>query len=185
MKILFIATICLLCISMVYSEDIDIDDLDLTPVVTFKHAGFGVGYGIPYAGFGFSGDYYFTGDFGVTAGLGAFGYSTGYELGVKYFLRPYYKAIRPKLTLLYGINQGLKIDNEPEDDTYEVFNGLSAAAGAQWMFGKDLRHGFDLDIVYVLTSGLNKRLDELEEIGYVVEAQRGKFKLSLGYRYTF
>lgn len=160
-------------------------DLDFTPVVTYKHAGFGVGYGIPYSGFGFSGDYFFTGDLGVTGSLGAFGYLTGYEIGLKYYLRPYYKPIRPKLTLLYGTNQGLMIDNEPDADVYEVFHGLSAAAGVQWMFGKDLRHGFDMDLVYVVFSGMTKRLEELEDIGYIVETKRSKFKIAMGYRYMF
>ena len=187
--------ICLILISLLLSsitlcnaqamDDMDATDLNLSPVVSYKHAGFGVGYGVPYSGFGFSGDYYLTGDLGATASLGAFGSMTGYELGVKYFFRPYYKSIRPKLTLLYGVNQSLRIDNDPADDTYEVFNGLSVCAGAQWMFGKDLRHGFDIDLVYVVFSGLNKRLDELEQIGWVVDAKRSRWKTSIGYRFAF
>lgn len=190
MKRILALALCILFASITFCaaqavDDMDVSDLNLSPVVSYKHAGFGVGYGVPYSGFGFSGDYYFTGDLGVSASLGAFGSLTGYELGVKYFFLPYYKAIRPKVTLLYGVNQSLRIDNDPEDDINEAFNGISICAGAQWMFGKDLRHGFDADLVFVAFSGMEKRLDELQEIGYVVEDQSSRWKISIGYRYAF
>jgi len=50
------------------------------------------------------------------------------------------------------------------------------------MFGKKRRHGLDFGVTYVISSGLFKRLEELE--GYELGAS-SRFGFYLGYRYAF
>lgn len=153
--------------------------------VTHKRGSLGVGYGLPYGGLGFSGDFYLNDDIGITGSLGTYGTVTGYGMGMKYMLGSFQNTFRPKLTAMYGVNGMIFINrDEPLNDIVEAFSGLTAAVGAQWMFGDDKRHGFDVDILYVITSGMYKRIEEYEEQGYIfTKAPRTKF--SFGYRYAF
>lgn len=144
----------------------------------------GLGFGLPYGGLGFNADVYVFDPVALTVGIGSFGYTAGYEVGAKYFYGSPQKTWRPQAVLLYGINGIIIAERDPEPDIREAFMGFSIGVGSQFMFGKEKRHGFDFDVLYVLSSGMFKRRDELEEQGYQFE-EISRFKLSLGYRYAF
>lgn len=161
------------------------DDRIFGSAVTHKRGSLGLGYGIPYGGLGFSGDFYLNDDIGITGSLGTYGFVTGYSLGAKYMFGSFQNTFRFKATALYGINGMIMIArDEPLSDIVEAFSGLTGGIGGQWMFGPDKRHGLDADILYVITSGMYKRIEEYEQQGYIfTKAPRTKF--SFGYRYAF
>lgn len=148
-----------------------------------KKGSIGVGYGIPYGGLGVNGDIYFGDNLALTVGIGSFGYTAGYELGAKYFYGSPEKTWRPTAVVLYGINGVLMLEGVTQD-IREAFNGISAGIGSQFMFGKSKHHGFDLGVLYILTSGVFKRMEELEDDGYSF-AKTNRFSYYLGYRYAF
>lgn len=144
----------------------------------------GLGYGLPYGGLGVNADVYIFEPVALTVGVGSFGYTAGYEIGAKYFYGPPQKTWRPQAVLLYGINSVLIAEMDPEPDIREAFMGFSIGIGSQFMFGKAKKHGFDIDVFYVLSSGVFDRIKELDELGYQFEDMT-RFKFSLGYRYAF
>ncbi|NMD12096.1 MAG: outer membrane beta-barrel protein [Candidatus Cloacimonetes bacterium] len=158
-----------------------------------KKGSLGLGYGLPYGGLGASADYRLLDNLGITAGFGAFAYSTsdeaygyspGYAIGLKYFHGKPDKNWHPQLLLLYGLNGIIYVDQEPEEDIRESFGGFTLGVGSQYMFGKSKKHGFDASLLYVLTSGRFKRQEELEDQGYSF-GKVSRFTVSLGYRYAF
>lgn len=148
-----------------------------------KKGSIGIGYGIPYGGLGVNGDVFFGDNLALTVGIGSFGYTAGYELGAKYFYGSPAKTWRPLAVVLYGINGVLMLEGETQD-IREAFSGISAGLGSQFLFGKNKHHGFDLGVLYILTSGVFKRMEELEDDGYSF-ADTNRFSCYLGYRYAF
>lgn len=149
-----------------------------------KKGSLGLGFGTPYGGLGINADVYFFDSVALSAGVGSFGYTAGYELGIKYFYGSSQKTWRPQLLLFYGINGIILVDRDPEEDIREAFPGFTIGLGSQFMFGKKRQHGFDIGVLYVLSSGMFKRMDELEQQNYLFE-EVNRFKFSLGYRYAF
>lgn len=144
-----------------------------------KQGSLGLGYGIPYGGLGLNADYLFLDNVALTVGFGAFQYSAGYAIGGKVFFRGPDKALRPQLLMVYGVNGIVTKGAAVEVASNEAYTGVTAGVGAQYMLGKSKRHGFDADLIYVLSSGVFKRCDELN-------LQRpGRLAFSFGYRYSF
>ncbi|MDP2174040.1 MAG: hypothetical protein Q8M98_05330 [Candidatus Cloacimonadaceae bacterium] len=159
-------------------------DLALPEPQIASNGSLGFGFGLPYGGLGFNADLNLLEHLALTAGIGTFGYVSGYELGLKGFLFPLKSNWRPQITLLYGINGMVLIDIPAGADIKEAYRGFTVGAGSRWMFGDRRNHGMDFDILYVINSGMFERIDELEEQGYVF-TKVNRFTLSFGYRYAF
>ena len=156
------------------------------PDLTFqpgRYGTLGFGYGIPYGGYGFSADMYLFDQIALTVDAGTFLYAAGYELGVKYLLGNSNSLARPQAIILYGVN-GIIPYNYPNAGVTqtEVFNGFTTGLGCQLMFGQKRQHGLDAGVTYVISSGIYKRLEELEGYELNVSSRLGFY---LGYRYAF
>ncbi|HNU53528.1 MAG TPA: hypothetical protein PLK21_02985 [Candidatus Syntrophosphaera sp.] len=148
-----------------------------------RYGTLGFGYGLPYGGYGFSADMYIFDQLALTVDAGTLLYAAGYELGLKYLHGNAGKLWRPQAILLYGVNGIIPYNfSNTEVVQTEVYNGFTAGLGSQFMFGKKRRHGLDFGVTYVISSGLFKRLEELE--GYELGAS-SRFGFYLGYRYAF
>ncbi len=146
-----------------------------------RYGTLGFGYGIPYGGYGFSADMYIFDQLALTVDVGSFLYAAGYELGLKYLHGDASKLWRPQAILLYGVNGIIPYTNADVNQT-EVFNGFTAGLGCQLMFGKKRKHGLDAGATFIVSSGLYKRLEELEGYDFDVSSRLGFY---LGYRYAF
>lgn len=144
-----------------------------------RKACLGLGWGIPYGGLGGSADILFLDNVALTAGFGANQYTAGYALGLKYLHGKPDRTWRPQALLVYGINGVVAKDETLGMNANEAYSGLTAGLGSQFMFGKHKRHGFDVDLIYVISSGVFKRCDELGL------KDPSRFTYSLGYRYAF
>ncbi|MBW6514089.1 MAG: hypothetical protein K0B87_04975 [Candidatus Syntrophosphaera sp.] len=160
-------------------------EAEISPIPDNKGS-LGLGYGTPYGGLGLNADVYFFDTAAVTIGVGSYGYTAGVVLGVKGFYGPSTKTWRPQAVLLYGTNRAIYVDREPEEPNIrESCSGFTAGLGSQFMFGKKKRHGFDFDILYVISSEAFDRRDywNPQLVNKIPEIQR--FGFSLGYRYAF
>ena len=149
-----------------------------------KKGGLGVGYGFPYGGLGLAADVYFLDNMAFTLAVGTLGYTAGYEIGAKYLLGSSQKTWRPEAILLYGVNGVIVADGTAIGDIREAYLGLTAGAGSQFMFGKSKKHGFDAGVTYVISSGMYKRIKELEDLSVYLETS-SRFGFYLGYRFAF
>ena len=150
-----------------------------------KRNSYGFGFGIPYGVLGANLDLNASPNLNLSAGLGTTILAgIGYNVGVKYFFTPIEKTFRPRISAYYGVNAAVEktyigISKEDEQETYA---GLSIGIGAQWIFGKTKMSGFDFDIIFIATTGLD--IDELRAEGFNV-SEPGKVKISIGYRRMF
>lgn len=179
-KLTLSLVLILVLVALCPAQDV-LGDMSYTPD---KKGSLGLGFGIPYGGLGINADVYFFDSVALSAGVGSFGYTAGYELGIKYFYGSSQKTWRPQAVLFYGINGIILVERDPEEDIREAFPGFTVGLGSQFMFGRKKRHGFDIDVLYVLSSGMFKRMDELEQLGYQFE-EVSRLKFSLGYRFAF
>lgn len=179
-KTLILAALILLAAVLCPAQDLE-DELLNRPG---NRGSIGVGYGIPYGGLGVNADVYFIDNAALTAGVGSFGYTAGYAIGAKYLYGKPSDLWRPQAVISYGINKVLYIDREPEADLREAYQGFSLGLGSQFMFGKSRKHGFDIDALYIVSSGIFKRVGELESQGYNI-GDISRFTFSLGYRFAF
>lgn len=163
-------------------------DFAFEPTIKHRRGSLGVGYGLCYAGLGFNGDFNLTDDVAVSGSIGTFGYVGGWELGAKYFFGKFDSAFRPMVSAWYGVNAMIVARPEATTglpDVTEAHQGFCAGAGGQWMFSKSKRHGFDADILYIITTTQTKRIEELESQGYGEFSKGSRFLFSFGYRYSF
>jgi hypothetical protein len=148
----------------------------------------GLGFGIPYGGLGVSSDVFLLESGAVTIGIGSFGYTLGRELGIKYLYGSRDRLWSPEAALYYGTNGILVSDIPNVLEVKESYLGFTAGIGSRFMFGRKRQHGLDLDLLYIVSSGLFKRVDDLnaylETYGYRIN-DSGRWKFSLGYRYSF
>lgn len=148
-----------------------------------KRGSIGLGWGLPYGGLGVNADVCFFDVAALTAGVGSFGRAAGFSVGGKYFHGSPNKTWRPQIALLYGVNKVLVIEDEVAGDRTEAFRGFTVGLGSQFMFGKAKKHGFDLDLLYIVSSGVFQRVEDLEQQGYQI-GSINRFTFSLGYRYA-
>ncbi len=140
---------------------------------------FGIGLGVPYGGVGINGDYGVSRHVSLTGGFGhSMQAGPGYAVGARMQLRGPDARFRPRVFVVYGTNAYLRIVIDGEEET-TTYSGVSTGAGFRWTFGASNRHGFDLDVIYVATSGYDG--DTLKELG---AEENGRIKISLGYRYV-
>lgn len=164
------------------------DQLAFQSSIRHRRGSLGIGYGLCYAGLGFNGDYNVTSDIAVSGSIGTFGYVGGYELGTKYYFMEFDATFRPMVSLWYGIN-AMTIARPSETsglpNVTEGHAGFTGGAGAQWMFSKTKRHGFDVNLLYIISNNQEKRLKQLESQGYGEFTRGSRLLFSFGYRYAF
>lgn len=154
-----------------------------------KTGSLGVGLGIPYGILGVNGEFTIGANVTLTGGVGTTILAvTGYNFGIKYYLKEIGNTWRPRISAYYGTNGILAVKVlywSTREDIEEVHNGLTLGIGQQWMWGDTKSHGLDLDFMYIISSGIYDRIDELKsDMGLDIE-KPGRFKLSIGYRYGF
>lgn len=149
-----------------------------------KKGSVGAGLGVPYGTFGLNAEFVVHNHLNLSAGLGSTVFAgAGYGLGAKGYFTPVGEKWRPRLSAHYGVNSIILLDHW---DNGEKFAGFVLGLGIQGMFGKNRRHGFDFDIIYIASNGdFDERLAELKRIGYYGINEPGRIKVSLGYRYGF
>lgn len=145
----------------------------------------GVGLGIPYGVLGINADVALMDHVSLSAGVGTTMFAgVGYSAGAKLFFLPPEKRWRPRIAAFYGTNSIVVVEGSVS--IKEKFNGLTVGAGVQRTFGTRGKHGLDLDLMVIATSGGMK--DELERIemqyGMTIE-EPSPVKISIGYRYLF
>jgi len=156
--------------------------------IPMKKAGtLGVGIGIPYGVIGANVEYALENNLNLTGGFGTTGLAgSGYNLGVKYYLKDVGNTRRPRISAYYGTNAMIAVTVFGGEDINESFSGLTLGYGQQWMWGESKKHGLDLDLMYLLTTGsFEERKDEIEERYSTTLEDPGKIKISIGYRYGF
>ena len=131
---------------------------------------FGIGFGLPYGLLGINLEFLVIPYLSVTGGLGTTLFAgLGYNVGIKGYFRKPGPIWRPRASIYYGINGIYAVDfNHPDNKKY---SGLTVGLGQIFLWEK---HGFDLDLIYIVTS---KLWDEHDG--------GGKIKISIGYRYAF
>ncbi len=148
---------------------------------------FGVGIGIPYGIFGFGADYFVRPRIAATIGLGTAFIGGAYDVGIRYFLRDMDHTWRPRLSAYYGINSFELVqtaDNELDKKNSDTFAGLTLGIGQQWSWGKSKHTGIELDMNYLVTTGVFDRIDELKAHGYDV-SEASRIQMSIGIRHNF
>lgn len=164
---------------------INIEDISrIFEIPIAKKGSIGAGLGVPYGILGFNAELAVHDYINLSAGLGTTVFAgLGYGLGAKGYFKPIGEKWRPRVSAHYGVNSLIMLDDDW--DTSEKFAGLVLGLGIQGMFGINRNHGFDFDIVYLATMGdLYDRVDQLEKSGYTVN-ERGRVRVSLGYRFGF
>ena len=160
------------------------DTGDKTLVFNHKYE-IGVGFGLDYGGV-----------FGMQFGFapikhlvifGAAGYHMvdfGWEAGVKGLLirKTSEKVFRPFLKVMYGTNS---VFTAEDTDRYDkVYRGFTAGIGAEFRFGQQKHHGFNVDLnIPIRTQEFWDDCDYLESIGYSLNYL--PVAASVGYHYEF
>ncbi|MEE9463981.1 MAG: hypothetical protein V3W14_00220 [Candidatus Neomarinimicrobiota bacterium] len=156
--------------------------------IPMKKAGsLGVGLGIPYGVIGANIEYALENNINLTAGIGTTVFAgSGYNVGVKYYLKDIGYTGRPRISAYYGTNALIAVTVFGGEDINETFSGLTLGFGQLWMWGDSKKHGLDLDLMYLLTTGsYDERKEEIEDQYYTTLEDLGKIKISIGYRYGF
>lgn len=189
-NVCLIATVLLFVPSLVFAQDTMMtSDMALENSV-------GIGYGLPYGILGANADLKIIQNLYLTLGMGTVIDSDdiGYNLGLRYFLFGPDKALRPRITVLYGTNTVAEIeiwdrgsdgtwgtaDDFVEETEWRRYPGLSAGAGLQWNFGSSKKYGIDLDVFYIVDTDLD--VDEIEEKDHETTYDPDEIAFSLGFR---
>ncbi len=148
----------------------------------------GFGIGIPYGIFGVNAEYYPINNLSLSAGLGStLRAGAGYDIGIQYYFAKKGDNWSPRLSAHYGTNgilqTTLSVFGTTFKEDYESFEGLSVGVGFKNMMGNS---GWTFDILYVVSSGLFDRIDELEAQGFETSSYGPeRFWLGFGYTYSF
>jgi hypothetical protein len=156
---------------------------------TFESKGsVGVGFGIPYGIFGFNVDFRLYKFLYISGGLGTGIFITPmYNIGCKVYLRSGNYTWRPRLSVNYGTNGMLYVEDSYSGAIKESFSGITLGIGQLWTLGITKAWGVDFDILYIVNdSELETRLKQLKNAGYSFQTEAvGNVKVSLGLRYCF
>lgn len=165
----------------------DVTMIETIPIC--KMGSVGAGLGVPYGVLGLNGEYAIADNVNLTAGIGTTILAgAGYNIGIKYYLKDVGNAWRPRISAYYGINGIIIVQYAWSSEPFieEVHSGLTLGIGTSWMWGDAKKHGIDLDIMYIATSGYFERKDELEEKYTNISWEEfGRVKISIGFRYGF
>jgi len=165
----------------------------------------GIGIGIPYGGFGISGEMSpiknkYWHNVAIFAG---FGENTEihkffYNAGLRYYILGHDYKWRPRISAFYGTNYGFNIalidknttteNNMPTSYIRETAHGVNLAAGVQWMVDDKKQYGFDFDVVFLAYSTANSKADDYQKEGKITDANDfypSRVKISFGFRVAF
>jgi hypothetical protein len=131
----------------------------------------GAGFGVPYGTLGVNLEINLLPYLSLSGGLGTTLYAgAGWSAGARGYFRKPGPMWRPRLSAFYGINAIYAEElNNPNNKSY---HGFTVGLGQVVLFG---RHGFDLDLMYVANSQIDKEYPD----------DYSKIKISLGYRFAF
>lgn len=153
----------------------------------------GPGLGIPYGGLlGVNIAHGITDQLELSGALGLGLDNTGWSIGGRYFFTPAATGDSGfRASLLYGTNGYLEVwectthysssfsYSGTCESEYKSFEGLNLGLGWGHRAGES---GWNIDLIMILTSGVDDEVDRLEEQGVDVEEEGGgRIKLSVGY----
>ncbi|MBM95028.1 MAG: hypothetical protein CMI09_04175 [Oceanospirillaceae bacterium] len=151
------------------------------PAVAESDIAVGAGFGIPYGGLGVNFSHALNDQFEVMAALGTTGVAgMGKAIGVTAFFSE--ESDRGwRSSLIYGTNTILEEQDFFGDSEYESFDGLNLSIG--WG-SKAQRSGWNFDLILILTTEADDRVDELKEEGVPVEDDTSDIAISFGYQWS-
>ena len=126
--------------------------------------------------------------------FGGIGYSItsdiGWGIGMRYYFDDFYSAFQPRISIQYGTNYILSIENKNDDNNsatkYEVGRGINLGGGFKWMFGDTNTWGLDFDLYYIIHSTIFSRIEELEEEGYrFANDENRTIRISVGVIFSY
>jgi hypothetical protein len=131
----------------------------------------GAGFGIPYGTLGINLEINLLPYLSLSGGLGTTIYAgVGWSVGARGYFRKPGPLWRPRISAFYGINSVYAEDlGNPNNKSYP---GFTVGIG-QIVLWK--RHGFDLDLMYVVNSQIDNEHPE----------DYSKIKINVGYRFAF
>jgi len=143
----------------------------------------GVGAGIPYGFIGFNVNYAISEKLDLTLGLGETVFAgSGKAIGLRYYPNPGDSGLR--YSLIYGTNVIIQEDDCflivfcDGDSSYEGYN-----LGVGWS-SRDAAGGWDVDLIVILTSEAEDRIDELQSRGDSIDdIDLPDLKISIGYHW--
>ncbi|MEM7561816.1 MAG: hypothetical protein AAF353_02070 [Pseudomonadota bacterium] len=145
---------------------------------------FGLGAGIPYGFVGMNLDYPLSEKTDASFGLGSTFGGSAYSLGLRYYPDPTQSKLR--FSILYGTNVVILEDDcgipfLPYCGEFSNHPGLSLGIG---IGQASQRSGWDLDLIYVITSQGFDRVEDLEDRGESVTGPTDSFlTISFGYHW--
>lgn len=141
----------------------------------------GVGFGIPYGIFGFNVNYSISKKVDLTLGYGEFLFIKGSAkaIGIRYYPNSDQSSLR--YSLIYGTNAFINEDDCTFCFDSSPYEGLNIGLG--WS-SESKGSGWDFDLILILTSGAEDRIDELQELGDPInDADIPSLSISFGYHW--
>lgn len=152
----------------------------------------GLGLGIPYGGLGVNVAHGITDQLEFSGALGAGFDDLGWSIGGRYFFTPSSQGDSGfRASLLYGTNGYVEVwectthysssfsYSGTCETEYKSFEGLNLGLGWGHRAGES---GWNIDLIVILTSGMDDEIDRLEDKGIKVEEEgSSRLKLSFGY----
>ena len=174
----------------------DVESIELIPIA--KKGSFGYGFGNLYSNTGFNLNYFLTDNISLLVGYGTFTASneepkqsekfSAPVFGVRYFFKSFSDIRRPVISISYGEVGISKRDSNVNNNTnlveFTQHKGVRLGVGAQFMFGKKKKHGFDFEYCYHIVSEYHDYYLENKEI-WGGDNSPSRVGFSLGYRYAF
>jgi hypothetical protein len=134
-------------------------------------------------------------NFSLSAGLGSTIFAgLGYAVGARAYLKPAENKWRPRISLHYGINSIIDVQdsyqNSSGSGSYSLngkYSGLTIGIGTLAMFGERRKSGFDFEVVYLATTGgLQDEIDRMNASGNYAHIETpSNIRIVVGYRFGF
>jgi hypothetical protein len=145
----------------------------------------GVGFGIPYGILGLNAEIEPAKFIDISVGLGTTILAgMAWNIGAIGYFLDQGSTFRPRISLFYGTNSMLGWTSfNSSVDNYESYAGLTMGAGVK--YGISESGSVTLDLIYLLTTGYDDKINELKSLGYSIDNQDSGIKYSIGYKYSF